>query len=108
VTPSYYSKEKWNPNSLDDFFARGRFPKDLSRYSIKGKIAVDKILRYENLLDELSEVFGELGIPWEGSLGVRAKGGFRKDRRPYTEVLSEEQIEIIAKEFADEIRIMKY
>ena len=108
ISEYYFKRGLRDIGSIDDFFARGRFPKDLSRYSIKGKIAVDKILRYENLLDELSEVFGELGIPWEGSLGVRAKGGFRKDRRPYTEVLSEEQIEIIAKEFADEIRIMKY
>jgi len=41
-------------------------------------------------------------------LGVRAKSGFRKDRRPYTEILNEEQIEIIADEFAEEIRIMNY
>lgn len=95
-------------NNLDDYFANGIFPKDLQRYTLDGKIAVNKIVKYENLSQELSEVFDELGIPWEGSLGVRAKGGFRKDRRPYIEVLSEEQIEIIAKEFAEEIRIMKY
>jgi len=106
----FFMWKEWknNINTLDDYFANGKFPKDLQRYTLDGKIAVNKIVKYENLSQELSEVFDELGIPWEGSLGVRAKGGFRKDKRPYIEVLSEEQIEIIAKEFTEEIRIMKY
>jgi hypothetical protein len=106
----FYMWKEWknNINTLDDYFANGIFPKDLQRYTLDGKIAVNKIIKYENLSHELAEIFHELGIPWGGSLGVRAKSGFRKDRRPYTEILNEEQIEIIADEFAEEIRIMNY
>ena len=69
---------------------------------------VDRIVRFENLLTELSEVFGQLNIPFNGSLGVAAKSQYRADRRPYQEVFNEQQRRIIDKAFAKEIELHGY
>ena len=71
--------------SLDEYLARGQFPINFFRYTARSgrKIIVDRILRYENLLGDLSEVFSQLNIPFNGKLGVAAKSEYRTDRRPY-------------------------
>ena len=72
------------------------------------KIIVDRIVRYENLLVELSEVFAQLNIPFGGTLGVAAKSEYRTDRRPYKEVFSDQQRQIVEKAFAKEIELHGY
>jgi hypothetical protein len=92
--------------SLDEYFARGRFPFNRFRYTDRsGKIIVDRILRYENLLPELGEVFAQLSIPFDGTLGVTAKSEYRIDRRPYQQVLNDDQRRIVEKAFANEIAL---
>ena len=71
-------------------------------------VLVDKICRYENLDAELQEVFARVGLPWPGSIPRKAKTGYRKDRRPYQEVLTADQRERIAKACAKEIALMGY
>ena len=71
-------------------------------------LLVDRVLRYENLDEELGDVFRTLGVPWSGSLGVRAKSGYRKDRRHYRDWYSEAQRDQVAEAFADEIREFGY
>jgi hypothetical protein len=96
--------------SLDEYLARGRFPINFFRYTNRygRKIIVDRILRYENLLTELGDVFSQLKIPFEGTLGVQAKSGYRADRRPYQEVLNDKQRRIIEKAFTKEIELHGY
>jgi len=96
--------------SLDEYLARGRFPINYFRYTDRSgtKIIVDRILRYENLVAELSEVFSQLKIPFDGTLGVTAKSGYRSDRRPYQEVFNDEQRKIVEKAFAKEIKLHCY
>ena len=96
--------------SLDEYLARGRFPINYFRYTDRSgkKIIVDRILRYENLPAELSEVFSQLKIPFEGTLGVQAKSEYRTDRRPYQEVFNNDQREIVEKAFAKEIELHGY
>lgn len=92
--------------SLDEYLAHGRFPLNHFRYTDRsGKIIVDRVLRYEDLLAELSEVFAQLHIPFDGTLGVTAKSEYRLDRRPYQQVFNEEQRRIVEKAFADEIAL---
>ena len=45
--------------SLDEYLARGRFPINYFRYTDRSgeKLIVDRVVRYENLLAELREVF---------------------------------------------------
>jgi len=96
--------------SIDEYLARGRFPINDFRYTDRSgtKIIVDRILRYENLVAELSEVFSQLKIPFDGTLGVTAKSGYRSDRRPYQEVFNDEQRKIVEKAFGKEIDLHGY
>jgi hypothetical protein len=96
--------------SFDEYLARGRFPINDFRYMDRSqsKILVDRIIRYENLLLELREVFDQLGIPFEGTLGVTAKSEYRADRRPYQEVFNEPQRRIVERAFAKEIQLHGY
>lgn len=74
----------------------------------EGRVIVDRVIRYERLEAGLGEVFERLGIPWEGSLGVRAKSGHRTDRRPYREVYTPRQRRIVEEAFAAEIELHGY
>ena len=69
---------------------------------------MDRVLRYENLLAELSEVFSQLRIPFDGKLGVKAKSEYRTDRRPYQQVFNEAQRRIVENAFAKEIELHGY
>jgi hypothetical protein len=96
--------------SLDEYLARGRFPINYFRYTDRErrKIIVDRILRYENLLTELREVFSQLKIPFGGTLSVQAKSEYRTDRRPYQQVLNDKQRRIVEKAFSKEIELHGY
>lgn len=96
--------------SLDEYLARGRFPINYFRYTDRSsaKIIVDRVLRYENLLVDLGEVFGQLNIPFDGTLGVAAKSEYRTDRRPYQQVFNDEQRRVVEKAFAKEIELHGY
>jgi hypothetical protein len=96
--------------SLDEYLARGRPPINDFRYMdrSRSKIIVDRIVRYENLLVELGEVFAQLNIPFDGTLGVAAKSEYRSDRRAYQDVFNDEQRRIVEKEFAREIELHGY
>src|SRR4029077_14138069 len=96
--------------SFYDYLARGRFPINYFRYTDRSdrEIIVDRIIRYENLLPELGEVFSQLGIPFNGTLGVAAKSEYRTDRRPYQEVFNNEQRKVVENAFAKEIELHGY
>jgi hypothetical protein len=96
--------------------AFGRFLKEMHRdrkisnfetYAIDGKIAVDKVLLYENLSAELEALVTRLGLP--GPLELpNAKRQYRKDRRPYQEVYSPWERDFIAQVCAREIKEFGY
>jgi hypothetical protein len=96
--------------TLDEYLARGRFPINYFRYTDRSgrRIIVDRVLRYENLVPELSEVFSQLKIPFDGSLGVTAKSEYRTDRRLYQQVFNDEQRKIVEEAFAKEIELHGY
>jgi hypothetical protein len=96
--------------SLDQYLAEGKFSINYRRYTDPSgaKIIVDRVLRYENLMADLAEVFARLNIPFQGTLGVRAKSEYRTDRRPYQEVYTEKQRRIVDQAFAREIELHGY
>jgi hypothetical protein len=96
--------------SFDEYLARGRFPVNYFRYTDRSgtKIIVDRIIRYENLLPGLGEVFSQLGIRFDGKLGVAAKSEYRTDRRPYQEIFNEKQRQVVEDAFAKEIELHGY
>jgi hypothetical protein len=63
-------------------------------YEIDGEVAVDELIRTENLDADLRRVGKRLGIPIPEQL-ARSKGSIRSDRRPAREILSEEQKRLI-------------
>jgi hypothetical protein len=96
--------------SLDEYLARRRFPINYFRYTDRSgkKMIVDRVLRYENLLTELDEVFSQLKIPFEGTLGIHAKSEYRTDRRPYQDVFNDKQRRIVEEAFTKEIELHGY
>jgi hypothetical protein len=96
--------------SLDEYLARARFPINYFRYTDRAgtKIIVDRVVHYENLLAELDEVFSQLGIPFNRTLGVTAKSEYRTDRRPYQEIFNQEQRKIVEDAFIKEIELHGY
>ena len=66
-------------------------------YTSNDEIVVDFVGRYENLNHDLAAVAEKIGISSDLKL-VRAKGGYRKDRRYYSNVLdtqSRDRIELV-------------
>jgi hypothetical protein len=96
--------------SLEQYFATGKFPVNFPRYTDRSgkKIIVDRVLRYENLIAELGEVFSQLSIPFDGSLGVKAKSEYRSDHTPYQLVFNNQQRRIIEEKFIREIELHGY
>lgn len=76
-------------------------------YSIDGKVAVDKIFRYEKFKEELVNFCLERNIPWGGE-EVFLKGEYRKDKRPYQEYFDVGTRDLISKHFEKIINFMCY
>lgn len=95
--------------SFDEYLDVAELPYNYTKYTdLEGNLMVDRVLRYEELNKELGEVFGELGVPFEGSLGATEKSHYRKDRRPYQEVYTPEQRAKVEKLFHREIELLGY
>ena len=96
--------------SLDEYLACGRFPINYFRYTDRSgkKVIVDRIVRYENLVAELGEIFSQLNIPFDGTLGVAAKSEYRVDRRSYQKIFNDEQRRIVEEAFTREIDLHSY
>ena len=96
--------------TLDEYLVKGKLPINYPRYTdLSGeRIIVDRVVRYENLLSELAELFARVNVPFEGNLGVRAKSEYRTDRSPYQSVFNDKQRRIVEKAFAREIELHGY
>jgi hypothetical protein len=96
--------------SFDAYLANGDLPVSYPLYThpAGSEILVDQVLRYETLTEGLAEVFGSLGVPFDGSLNIRAKAEYRSDRRPYREVYTEAQRRCVEQAFEWEIRTHGY
>src|SRR5437762_3787087 len=96
--------------SFDNYLVRGRFPINYFRYTDDSgvKIIVDRVLHYENLAAELGEVFSQLNVSFDGTLGIKAKSEYRTDRRKYQLVFNDEQRRIVENAFARQIALHGY
>jgi hypothetical protein len=95
--------------TLDQYFKAGDFCLNYPLYTdANGNVIVDRVIKYEFLMDELKTVFGMLGIVFNGTLGVNAKSDHRTDRIPYQEVFTAEHKTIIERVFAKEIEMHGY
>lgn len=106
----FYMLKRRENGDLDfqRYLRRGVFCINFPLYWCEGRLLVDKVLRYENLNEELGVLFERLGIPWDGVLADQAKANYREDRRHYDEVLSVEEKQIIAERFSKEFALNGY
>lgn len=71
-------------------------------YTSGGKVIVDRIYRYEEIEDALKDLAERLDLP-EIPVLPRMKNGFRKDYRPWYEVLEPRNIRRIREQFSWEL-----
>jgi hypothetical protein len=76
-------------------------------YRIKGEVAVDRVLRYEALTDELAAVWKELGLPGDPDL-PHAKSGTRPQGPSYRSYYDDSSRQRVAELFALPIRDLGY
>ena len=76
-------------------------------YRLRGAVAVDRVLRYESLADELAVVWSELGLPGSPDL-PNAKSGTRPRGPSYRSYYDETSRERIAQLFAGPIEDLGY
>ncbi len=108
----YYWLNQSEPRPTTSEFVSSNAPLTLKKqgyglYTINGRLAVDKICRFENLSSDLEEVRKRVGIPEKLEL-PRAKSRFRKDKRSYQDILGEAEKAKIADLFHDEISLFEY
>ena len=110
VVSWYYWRNRSEPRpSLSEFIHSGAADsiRGFDLYSIDGKVAVDRVCRFEDLEQELEEVARIVGLPSLAPL-PRAKGGHRGDQRSYRDVLSPSDRERIARVCSREIEMLGY
>jgi len=98
-------------NSVQDYIDNGGIDRirGFHSYSINGKVAVDKVYKYENLDESLLDLSQKLGLEETIKISnINAKSFARKDKRHYTEVLTKEQQSIILNRFKKECDLMGY
>ena len=116
----WWQKHRWEEKGRDNFPSLSKYlawleenkPHWLSNwdhYTIDEEIAVNRVLRYENLNAELSELQQELGLDADIRLPKqRAKGGFRQGRQDYREILTDTDRAIIDRVCRREIDAFGY
>jgi hypothetical protein len=112
VISLYYWRNRSEPRPTISEFISSEAPKVLKErgygvYTIDGKIAVDKVYKFENLADELEVFRTQIGLPDKLELPM-AKSQYRKDKRSYRDLLSVQEKGRIAEMFRDEINLFGY
>ncbi len=102
--------KKYDENiSFDEYLDTAELPYNYKKYTdLDGNLLVDRVLRYEDLNDELRDVLGKLGVPFNGGLEAAEKSHYRKDRRPYQELYTPAQKTKVEKLFRPEIELLGY
>ncbi len=106
----YYWRYKAEPRpSISEFIQSGEARKvsAYSLYTINHEVVVDKVGLFENLAEELETISNQLQLP-EKVVLPQTKGGFRKDRRHYSDILTAEERAAIATLFKREIELFHY
>ena len=108
---SYYFMRKNSSSSTtikqnmtwDDFVKKKRFPVDSKMYSYGNKLLVDKIIKYENLDNELSEILKDRGIN-----NFKIKKSFNNTSRGLDPEVTLDQKKIIYDSFKSSLRFIHY
>lgn len=120
VSRYFWQKHRAERNGHTNFPALGEYLRYLERekphwlsnwshYTIGGRIAVDRVLQYEELSKELAALQSDLDIGTRIALpSQRAKGGYRTERQHYSELLSDADRRLVQRVCAPEIEVFGY
>ncbi len=76
-------------------------------YHLKGEVAVDRVLRFESLADDLAEVWQHLSLPGEPNL-PHAKSGARPSGSDYRDLYNDTSADLVRRVFARQIAELGY
>ncbi|MDQ4052780.1 MAG: sulfotransferase family protein [Actinomycetota bacterium] len=76
-------------------------------YHLNGRVAVDRVLRFERLGDDLAEVWRHLSLPGEPDL-PHAKSGARPSGSDYRELYDADSAELVRRVFARQVEELGY
>jgi len=110
LVSAYYWIYKSEPRpSISEFIQSPRANRvnNFDLYSISADIAVDDVFLFENINSAMADIQQRLNLPEIPAL-PHAKGGYRKDKRSYRELLSEQDRDKVAKIYAREIAYFNY
>lgn len=110
VISLYFHRHKTEPRiSLDEFLDSGEAlaARNIDLYASDGRILVDFVGRYEQLIPDLARACMYIGLPPPAELAT-AKAQFRRPHTDYRSFLTGDQRNIIARAFADEIELHGY
>jgi hypothetical protein len=93
-------------DALDSVLRKNRY-RNYDHYTLDGVVAVDFIIRYEHMNEDLQKVEERLGLPIVERL-PRSNSRQRKDRSPAREVLTDSQKRIVQDTCREEFELMGY
>lgn len=111
ISHYYWSGGDTKYGTIENYLARKGYQELMGKkmYTIGNDKIVDYVVRYESLAQELSIISSVLKLPSPLKLtNIHAKSSFRKDERPYQEILSEHSRKQIESIFSWEIQHVGY
>ena len=79
-------------------------------YTIDDEVAVDRLIRYETLNDDMSKLMNELGIQWDGWVPHAKKQYKTAAKRPpdYRVMYTDREVETVGRLYTKEISLGRY
>jgi len=100
-----------NPRPSFSEYIQNQKPRLLSdwwMYTLGGTPVTDFIIRFEHLQEDLSEVSKKLNLGPVDVTSITEKSGTRKDRRPYSELYTSKDKELIERVCRNELDAYGY
>jgi len=95
----YFWLGKQREQSFAEFVASFEPTPNWQRYTIDGRLAVDRLIRYDRLEEGLREVLAPLGIAWPGQM-MRPKSGFRPPEATVASLFNAKLTRLVEQRFA--------
>ena len=95
-------------SALGKWLETGRLPIDRQIYTLDGKLAVDEMIRYENLLPDMERLCRRLGIPWQPQRLGKYKSFYRPRQEPARDYFDDAAAVQIRAAFAWEFEYLGY
>ena len=97
------------PGDFEDYLSRAEYCFHYPSYCDRsGNVLVDRVLHYENLEDELADLFAALGVPFRRGVITNAGRIVRQSKPDYRKVYTDKQKALIERVFSREIVLNGY